>query len=58
MSSIGNGAMTLSVEDFTREGKRGFLCFFLTHAVEMILQRERIAGMILLLLTTAGSDVS
>ena len=51
MSSTGNGAMTLSVEDFSKRGKRGFLCFSFTHAVEMVLQRERIGGLILFLLT-------
>ena len=48
MSSIGNGAITLSVVDFYKRGKRGFLCFSFTHAVKMILQREKIWGDVLL----------
>ena len=40
-SSNGNGAMTLSVEDFIRkEEKRVSLCFSFTHAIEMIHSKE------------------
>ena len=53
MNSTGNGAMTLSVEEFsyyTRGEKRVSLCFSFTHAIEVIIfqQRERIRGKVYL----------